>query len=440
VITVSGVISLGLGGDASFTNTVSSQITGDILPADDSSAARVTVQACYARAFDGALDGPVRFTIQEALGDASPGQLVKVAGYCVGQMTVTRTVTIRGGYAITEWVTPNAALFPAILDAISAGRVAAVTGGTVSIEDLSLVNGRVSGVDGAGLSVNSGVTVTLLRVRIANNVAVDYGGDGGGIANFGTLILSNTQIVGNAVKDSYGGRGGGIFNAGALTVLSSQIASNAMPGTSAGLGGGIFSTGALTIRSASVLSNVNSGSSNMGGGLFVAGALTMSNTTLAGNRADGFDNHGGAIYFDSGSARLTNVTLAANGVSGFSADGGGLYRNTGVITLVNTLLSGNDLGNCGGVPVSGGYNLSSDTSCALLASTDITNTAAPMLPMVTGHLAPAPGNPAIDHGQCLLPVDALGAPRPGTGSALCDIGAIEVQFVVKLAFVPSVVR
>ena len=63
-----------------------------------------------------------------------------------------------------------------------------------------------------------------------------------------------------------------------------------------------------------------------------------------------------------------------------------------------------------------------------------------MLPMVMGHLAPAPGNPAIDHGQCLLPADALGAPRPGAGSAICDIGAIEVQFVVKRAFVPSAVR
>ena len=440
VITVSGVISLGLGGDASFTNTVSSQITGDILPADDRSAARVTVQACYARAWDGIVDGPVRYTIQEALGDASPGQLVKVAGYCVGQMTVTRTVTIRGGYAITEWVTPNAALFPATLDAIQAGRVAAVTGGVVAIEDMALVNGRVIGLDGGGLSVSGGVTVTVLRGRIANNVAADYNGNGGGIANFGRLTLSNTQIVGNAVKDSYGGRGGGIFNAGALNVLSSQIASNSMPGTSAGLGGGIFSTGALTISSASVLSNVNSGSSNKGGGLFVAGALVMSNTTFAGNRADGFDNHGGAIYFDSGSGRLTNVTLAANGVSGFAADGGGLYRSTGMITLANTLLSGNDLGNCVGAPISGGYNLSSDTSCALLASTDITNTAAPMLPMVMGHLAPAPGNPAIDRGLCLLPADALGAPRPGAGSAICDIGAIEVQFVVKRAFIPATLR
>jgi hypothetical protein len=290
------------------------------------------------------------------------------------------------------------------------------------------------------LTVSGGVTVTVLRGRIADNVAADFGGDGGGIANFGTLILSNTQIVGNAVRDSYGGRGGGIFNAGALTVLSSQIVSNAMPDTSAGLGGGIFSTGALTISSASVLSNVNSGSSNKGGGLFVAGALTMSNTTLAGNRADGFDNHGGAIYFDSGSGRLTNVTVAANGVSGFVADGGGLYRNGGVITLTNTLLSGNDLGNCGGAPVSGGYNLSSDTSCALHGSTDITNTAAPMMPLVMGHMAPAPGNPAIDHGQCLLPADALGAPRPGTGSALCDIGAIETQFVVRRAFAPTVAR
>lgn len=411
VITVSGVISLGLGGDSSFTNTVVSLVSGDIVPEDDQSAARVAVQACYARAFDGSLDGPVRYTIQEALGDASPGQLVKVAGYCVGQMTITKTLTIRGGYATTSWVTSNAGLFPATLDALQTGRVAAVTGGVVAIEDMALINGRVSGADGGGLSVGAGVTVTVLRGRISGNAAASFNADGGGVANFGTLTLSNTQIVGNATSNSSSGKGGGIYSLGSLTIIN-----------------------------ASVLSNTNNDSSNKGGGLFASGTLVIVNSTFAGNRADGFDHHGGAIYFDGGKATLTNVTLAANGVSGFTSTVGGIFRNTGVMTLTNTLLSANDLGNCGSGLATGGYNLSSDASCALAASTDITKTAAPMLPMVMGHLAPAPGNPAIDHGQCLLPADALGAPRPGAGSAICDIGAIEVQFTVKRAFVPSAFR
>ena len=38
------------------------------------------------------------------------GQLVKVAGYCVGSANITTSLTLRGGYTLTDWTTANGAL------------------------------------------------------------------------------------------------------------------------------------------------------------------------------------------------------------------------------------------------------------------------------------------------------------------------------------------
>ncbi|MBP8241413.1 MAG: DUF11 domain-containing protein, partial [Thermoflexales bacterium] len=370
VITITGVLSAGLIGDKIFTNTVTSYTPGDLEPAGDASSAPVNLSACFARAFDGVTDGVIRLRLQQAVDDASPGQLIKVAGTCVGQTTVAKSLTIRGGYALTQWVTADAATFPATLDAALNGRVLALTSGTISVEDLALINGRVSGVDGAGVSVSSGVTATLLRARVTGNRGSGFSSDGGGIANSGTLVVSTTVVASNVVSGSSGGKGGGIYNNGALTVLNSQVVSNVLLGSSGGQGGGIYNSGALTVVNTSILSSTNNSSSNRGGGLYTSGSLSMLNSTLAGNRADGFAHQGGAMYLDSGSANLTNVTLAGNGVSGSSSVGGGIFRNGGAMTLTNTLLDANSGGNCAGSVVSGGYNLSSDGTCSLGAPTD----------------------------------------------------------------------
>jgi uncharacterized repeat protein (TIGR01451 family) len=296
VITIAGIVSASVGSDASFVNTASSRTFGDIVADDDVSVARASVQGCYARVFDGVSDGPVRNVLQQAISEAQPGQVVKLAGTCAEQVTVTRTVTIRGGYATTNWSSADPVAFPAGIDASYNGRAANITGGTVTIDGIAMINGRVSSADGAGVSVSSGVTATLVRARVANNVATGFNSDGGGVANNGTLVISASVIASNILNNSSGGRAGGIFSAGALTLVDTAILSNSH----------------------------SLGSSNKGGGLFASGAVSIINTTFAGNRADGFDHRGGAIYFDAGSASLTNVTLAGNGVSGFSATGGGL--------------------------------------------------------------------------------------------------------------------
>ena len=80
-------------------------------------------------------------------------------------------------------------------------------------------------------TVNSGVTLNLNRLTVADGSA---SGNGGGIYNSGTLTVSNSTFSGNSA-----GYGGGIYNSGTLTVSNSTFSGN-----SASDGGGIYNAAA----------------------------------------------------------------------------------------------------------------------------------------------------------------------------------------------------
>ena len=81
-------------------------------------------------------------------------------------------------------------------------------------------------------------------------IATDNG-FGGGVLNYGTLMLSGCTLSGN----SAGSKGGGIYNDGTLTLSGSIVTRNATGG--GGEGGGIFNdiSGQLTILSSTVKGN-----------------------------------------------------------------------------------------------------------------------------------------------------------------------------------------
>jgi CSLREA domain-containing protein len=217
------------------------------------------------------------------------------------------------------------------------------TGGDYRIFTVSV--GSTVGI--SGLTVTNGRTPDGTPANFAGN-----GGDGGGVANFGTLTLTGVTVTANATGAggagiSFGGRGGnggGVFNSTSSTLtLTDCIVS----GNSAGAGG---------------VGNNGGGDGGSGGGVFNQGTLTMTNCAVSGNSTGrggdcpnfaGRGGDGGGVLSMINTAALNGVTITDNtsgdsgtGNGGFGGMGGGfMVRGASSMTLTNSTVSGNKSGN-----------------------------------------------------------------------------------------------
>src|SRR5262249_47904347 len=256
---------------------------------------------------------------------------------------------------------------------------------------------------GGGIYNFSGGTATVSNSTLSGNSANH---DGCGIVNSGTLTVSNSTISGN--------RGDGIYNncGGTATVSSSTLSGNRG-------GGGIYNLGTLTVSNSTL-------SGNPDGGIINFDTLTVSNSTLSGNT-----DHG--IYNYSGMLTVSNSTISGNTAN----VGGGIYSYAGGVNLRNTILAGNTgyAPDLFGPLTSSGYNLIGNTSGGSgYAPTDLLNVN-PLLGPLANNGGPTlthallPGSPALDAG------DNTGAPAfdqrgpgfPRIVGGTIDIGAFEVQ-------------
>lgn len=268
--------------------------------------------------------------------------------------------------------------------------------------------------------------------EINGNTAV---ADGAGI----NMRFGGLTVTGGTVHDNVAGRyGGGIFaDFATLSVSDLQLGSNTAV---AGAGLYLASTANLGMTNTAVYSNTASASA---GGLMLLGSATITNTTVSGNQAQA---NGGGLWLSAGSVALENVTLAENE----AANGGGLYNESAAVTLHNTLVAGNTAvagPDCGGSSyTSGGYNLIQDaTDCTLMGSAvgDIfgedPQLEALTLAGATTYLHPLSAtSPAVDAGDpAVCPADDQHnrlRPMDGNsdGSAVCDIGAFEYGFPLRV--------
>ena len=200
----------------------------------------------------------------------------------------------------------------------------------VSISGISIRNGNAHSqivFDGGGLA-NYGI------LSLTNSTVSDNQADGGvGIVNFenGKLALTDSEVSGNA-----GGYGGGILNRGEMTITNSIISDNITDDP----GGGVNNddTGTLKLTDSVVSDN----SSDQGGGVSNYGEITITNSTISGNHATG---SGGGIYNSMvGDITSINSTINNNQSEFF---GGGI-RNIGGIKLINSTISGNWTNGSGG--------------------------------------------------------------------------------------------
>jgi hypothetical protein len=260
---------------------------------------------------------------------------------------------------------------------------------------------------------------------------------GGGILNYGTLIIEDAVL-----RDNFGSAGGGLYNEGTTTLINSAISHNGSIGggeayLECSTGGGIkVISGTVTLINSAINDNQANGK---GGGAHVAcsGRLELQNSTVSGNYTN---DSGGGIYLN-GSGEFVNSTISNNSaknVGGINIEGSGEINQTrGQLSLTNTLIA-NNIGrlekygiadcyaNIHAILTVNSFNWIGDGNCNPAFSSD------PLMgPLAdNGGSTPThallPGSPAIDaipQENCALPTDQRGTAR----TAPCDIGAFEAQ-------------
>jgi hypothetical protein len=379
-------------------------------------------------------------------------------GSAAGQLSLRQAVNLANALGNAEIITFDPTVFASALTIdLSGGPLELTnTGGTLSITGpaagVTLVDFGSAGI----FTVESGVTATIAGLTI-------YGGsanDGGGIANFGTLTVTNTMITKDSAENSTS-LGGGIYNKGTLTVASCSLLND-----EAASGGGLYNSGTATVVNSSISDNI----AVSGNGLYNTGTLTIINSLLSGNVF--IQAYGGAIY-NTGMVTVTNSTLSGN-----TAQAGGGIDNYGTVTLTSSTLAGNSASFYGGgvnnggtlnlantmiatntapagpdvdgAVTSSGYNLIGETNASSgWLSSDRTGTITqPLNPLLaplgeyggpTQTMALLPGSPAIDAGSNALVPAGVTTDERGTGFArvvngVVDIGAFESSgFTVAVA-------
>jgi hypothetical protein len=198
--------------------------------------------------------------LTRALAAAEDGDRLNVFGTCRGAFTVEDDVWIAGA---------TSAKNPTTLRGTSAGRIL----GTVPDTDVRLSRLTFTGGQSGGLGFSEGSTVALVRSTVIGNSSGAFAG--GGIQNGADLLtISQSRIVRNQTEND----GGGIFNFGDLVVNDSVINRN----TATGVGGGLFSEGEAVLNRSRVRFNTASS----GGGITSVAGLTLNDTIVSDNIPD----------------------------------------------------------------------------------------------------------------------------------------------------------
>jgi hypothetical protein len=342
-------------------------------------------------------------------------------------------IRINGGSLVLNRVTITQNSVEGVLTADRGGGINETGSASLTITD-STISYNSAGW-GGGIDHRDNTPLVMTGSSVSFNTATR---NGGGLILWGgmntierTLIMGNTGEVGGGISTDKGGT---------LTVTDSTIQDN----NSTTSGGGLDIWGPTTLTNVSINHNYAAFS---GGGLDVWGNpsvinVSMTNVTVIDNWTPG---PGGGIYVGYlGAATLDHVTLAGN-----TAGGGGfaIQARYGGVTAISTIISSSSSGSTcgfdnGGSLTSSNFNLSSDASCNLgsgdLVNQDMLFGAYGYYGGLTNTLRILTGSPAINFGN---PVDSTGRLDQRGVSIIggrSDSGAFE--FIPPSLWLPIMVR
>ncbi|MEM7031518.1 MAG: FG-GAP-like repeat-containing protein [Chloroflexota bacterium] len=256
---------------------------------------------CYATPDNGTtvFSNTTALAVREAVLAASPGDTVRVAGYCAGVdgfdrvVAIDKALTLSGGYTTTNWMVPDPTLYPTTLDALNAGRAITIAGNIeVGLENLTITQGRIDGDDehGAGIYID-GATVSIINSRIISNTAgtTTDTNNGGGLYSDQPLSLVQTYFISNSTSNE----GGGLYITQTLSISQSYILSNTAAGQAAGIYGGDH----IEIHDSRFENNrvTSTGVDNDAGALRGTDYITITGSYFVNNYAG---DEGGAIEVD----------------------------------------------------------------------------------------------------------------------------------------------
>lgn len=358
-------------------------------------------------------DIPTYYPSVQAAVDASTSALdiVKVAGTCTGvqaragitqALYIDKTVTVRGGYTLTNWTTPDPIANPTILDAQGQGRVLYIIGDiTPVIEGLHITGGDATGLGGNANGYDAGgggyvytASATISNCVIYDNVAstsaAPVWSSGGGLyLHYSDAILRNNTIISNTASTGYRGSGGGLhLHRSPATLLTNTVQSNLGGLTELGYGGGLLlNYSAAVLQGNTVISNTASNWYGSGGGLYLQYSdAVIQNNTVAHNIASvTYRGSGGGLFLLVSGVTLKNNTISYNlasaGREASWGNGGGLFISWCNTLLQDNLVQGNiasstSAGNGGGLYIEG--------SPAILQNNTIISNTATLSPTVVG--------------------------------------------------------
>ena len=202
--------------------------------------------------------------------------------------------------------------------------------GDLTINNLTLLNGRLSGVAvadyGGAIALENGAALAVNNSMFRDNYAGRGGGAIGGIGLQATI--RDSLFINNSASDTQG-EGGALFaEGGAVSVANSSFHSNAaavggaisaqygshieidrsefLDNSASHTGGAIILDGKLNISASSFIGNR---AEVRAGALYAHGSVVLENSTFYGNELDA-DDFGSAVETYAAIATLRHVTIA----------------------------------------------------------------------------------------------------------------------------------
>jgi PKD repeat protein len=295
-----------------------------------------------------------------------PRQDITITGFVTQVVFISKTISIRGGYTLTNWTTPDPENNPTILDAQGQGRVVYITGMiSTTLEGLHLTGGDATGLGGfvfdssnydagGGIYIN-GASINLQKCRVSENYTPDYGG---GVFLFNSqALIHNNKIYSNRTW----GHGGGLSSIeGNIALVSNLIATN-----SADTGGGLYMLDGI----AGIQNNLFKFTLDGGAAYLDSVSYTINNNQFQNNSAHTYNgtilqlqggrgkisrnifssNTGSGVLLISGTALIEGNLITKQGGTILQATG--IQLNTGSYTLTNNMVVQNSIEEFTGISV-----------------------------------------------------------------------------------------